>query len=85
MDWNVKTERLLGQKKELASYRDDLLSVKRKIMRHKENVNLNWHSEEIREVNHVIDDITYRLQKTCNHIEEVETKMSKLIVLQEEE
>lgn len=84
MEWDISKERMIGQRKELACCRDDLLIIKRKVRMHKENINIHWHAEEVREVNEMIDDIAGKLQKICNHIEEIETEISRMAIMQEE-
>jgi len=79
MEISIEIERLQGQKIELARYRDELLGIKRKLLVHKANLNSHWIGEEMREINYVLEDIDRRLQKVCNHIEEIESEISRII------
>lgn len=78
MDMMKDYEILLYQKKEISGYRDAVLQVKRRLLCHKQNLNRHWCGEEMSSMNEVLDELTRRLQRVSNQLEEIEREMLKV-------
>lgn len=85
MDWNTQMEKMSVYRNELDLCRDDLTGIRRRIKRHKENINSHWKSDEVYAVNEIADDILRDIQRVCNQMEDMSDRMNKVMYIGEME
>lgn len=72
---NMDIEIVLAQKKQIASYRDTVLGVKRKMVCHQQELNRNWQGQEMIGMNSAMEEINRRLLRISNRLEEIENEI----------
>ena len=67
----IDVEAARARQRELNMVSDEVASVKRKTMRHKETLDSAWRSTEIRGIDTALEDVIYRLNRLSTELQEL--------------
>lgn len=67
----MELEDIIAQKKELERYTDELLTVRAKLIHHKNLLNEVWKSREMRELDEVIDCLNRRMRRIADEMNSI--------------